>query len=432
MKTEHYESRVDSASARKNYREKWLHQLKRARRVYCFQRWADQRGKRRIKISEVIQWAYLDIRHIAIWNVNSLLQIRSYGSLIKKIYGLSYLKQWYRMAYLVVVIRTQATSFRLNHFFDQRRWGRVKDFAFNRHIKVHNKILGYPNHDELEILAHKLKFFEYCNLQQLQTPKILAVFEGGKVTLPSTGMFNIPENDLFVKELTGGMGRGAAKFSYQHGGYYDRNGKAYTKKNLITYLEDYSTRKNSMLVQYALKNHSSWEKFTSGGLASCRIVTGVSHEDKREVIPFFASMKMPTGNNDIDNFSKGSLVASVDIQSGIMTSAITFKPKNGIFGFDAHPDTGHPIKGETLPFWNELIEFVKNFHKHFQTLCIGWDVSLTESGFCVLEGNVEWGSDIIEAPANCPLADTIYAEWFDGWATKMKGKEIIPYKKPRY
>lgn len=432
MQVRHRDRRTNHVSSPEKDRERWLELLRQARRVYFFQKWKDQREVRKVRISEIIQWTFADTRHIVLWNINILLQLRAYGAQIKKAYGLSYFRQWCRMAYLVFVIRTLASSFRLNHFFDQKRWNRVQDFAFNRHIKVHNNTLGYPHHEELGILAHKLKFFEYCQSKHVQNPEILAVFEEGKITLPSNGVFRIPKSDLFVKELAGGMGRGAMKFSYTNGCFQNRTGKMYTANDLLTFLKDYSSKTNSILVQHALKNHHSWQNFTDGGLATCRIVTGISPDDESDIIPFFASMKMPTGKIDADNFSKGSLVASVDIQSGLMTSAITFKPKNGMFVFETHPDTGHPIKGEVLPFWNDLIEFVKHLHQHFQTRCIGWDICLTQSGVSVLEGNVEWGSDLIEAPANRPLADTIYPKWFEGWAKQMEGKEIIPYKLPWY
>lgn len=426
MQIKQIDNKLNRSASTIELREKWLKEIRRARRVYSFQKWADQRNEREISAGEISQWIYDDVEYIVVNCMNLFLQLRRYGAAIKKEYGLSYLQQWHRMVYLVFVIRTKAVRFRLNHFFDQTRWHHVKDFALGTHIKVHNQILGYPHHDDLGILVHKLKFFEFCKARGLQTPEILAVFEAGKITYLSNGKFSFPQADLFVKELASGMGMGAKKFSYKNEFYQDTDNRLFTEHDIHQFLINYSKNTNSILVQNALRNHDSWKKFTSGSLATCRIVTGISPFNEDKVIPFFAAMKMPTGKSDIDNFSKGNIATSVDIQTGIMQSAISCKPINGKFVFDVHPDSGHLIKGEVLPFWNELVEFAKKVHLQFKTICVGWDISLTEEGFTVLEGNVEWGSDVIEGPANYLIADTAYPEWFDGWVKRMNGKELIP------
>ena len=414
-----------------NVREAWLNELQLSRRVYFFQKWKDQGKERHISGKELLEWLRLDLLYLFESTINLLLNLRKFGPAIKKEYGISYFRQLYRMAFLVYVIRTKAARFRLNHLFHDNRWKRVKEYAFSKHIRVHNVVLGYPHHEELGILAHKLKFYHYCKNNQINTPEILAVYSSGLLTSPSSLPPEIPKKDLFMKEVAGGNGRGAKKFMYDDGFYRDSNGAKYFREDLNRFFVDYSNTISGIIIQDALQNHDYWKKFTSGGLATCRIVTGISPLDTDEIMPFFATVKMPVGKTEVDNYSKGSIAAFVDMDTGLMKSATSSVPYKGKFVFDYHPDTGHKIEGEVLPGWKELIDFAKTVHLHFETISVGWDISLTNNGITVLEGNVEWGSDVIEGPSGRPIADTVYTEWFNGWRNRMKHKKVIPYKLPR-
>lgn len=403
-----------------DFREKWLNEIRRARRVYSFQLWADQREERNISLSELLRWIREDIKYAFVNSLNILLNLRKYGSIIKKEYRLSYLKQGYRMAYLVFVIRTQAFRFRLNHLFEKSRWERAKNHAYSRHIRAHNLVLGYPHRDDIDIIAHKLKFHIHCSKHGLPTPDILAVYESGKQVSSFGDSKSLPKINLFMKELSGGMGYGIKKFSCENGIYLDSNGKKYSEDELRHFFKEYSLNTHPILIQKALKNHDTWKEFTSGGLATCRVVTGKSPINDEEVIPFFATFKMPVQNLYVDNFSKGSVAAPIDLETGRMGVAVASLPQKGKFRFEYHPDTGRKIRGEVLPFWREVIELSKKVHQHFKTIDIGWDIALTEDGLTVLEGNVEWGSDVIEGPGTIPIADTIYPEWFDGWVKRRR------------
>ena len=408
-------NRPDHQTESFNFREKWLKEIRRARRGYFFQLWADQRKDRNISLIELLNWFGDDIRYAYVNSLNILLNLRKFGSTIKKEYGLSYLKQAYRMAYLVFVIRTKASRFRLNHLFEKSRWERVNNHAFSRHIRAHNLVLGYPYRDDLNIIAHKLKFHIHCREHGLPTPEILAVYESGKQVSSFGDSESLPKINLFMKELSGGMGYGIKKFNYKNGIYFDSNGETYSGNELRQFFKDYSLNSHPILIQKVLKNHDSWKEFTGGGLATCRVVTGKSSQSSEDIVPFFATFKMPVQNLYVDNFSKGSVASPIDLKTGMMGVAVSSLPQKGKFRFEHHPDTGCKIKGEILPFWQEVIELSKKVHHHFKTIDIGWDIALTEEGLTILEGNVEWGSDVIEGPGSIPIADTIYPEWFDGW-----------------
>lgn len=431
MQSKYQEQYTNLKSVKTQQRENWMQYLYQARRVYFFQKWADKRKDRSVSLDEIAQWIYTDIRHIVRWNINILLQIRAYGDIIKKTYGVSFFRQWYRMVYIVLFLRTTATRFRTAHLFDENHWKQVEDFSYGRHFNVMDRMLGYPHHDELKIITDKFQFFKFCTEKGIRTPKVLAVFEDGEISYPSNRDFQIPSNDLFMKELAGGMGRGARKFTFNNGRFFDRFENVFTKDELLNFLIQYSKTISNIIVQPAINNHKTWKKFTSGGLATCRIVTGISATDKHEIEPLLAVMKMPNGNIDADNSGKGSVMAPIDVESGMMSSCAAFRPIDGSFTFEAHPDTGYTFTGDILPSWNEILEFVKDLHKQFNTHSIGWDLSLTEDGISVIEGNIEWGSDLHEGPSNCPIANTKFVHWFDGWVKLMRDNEVVSYSKFR-
>lgn len=422
---------ISTISSSVDAREVWLKELHLSRRIYFFQKWADQRKSKKVSVGELFQWISMDLWYFIENTINLLLNLRKYGPAIRKEYGLSYLKQFYRMAYLVYVIRTKAARFRLSHLFEDSRWNRVRDYAFSRHIRVHNIVLGYPHQQDLEVLANKCKFYHHCKERGIPTPEIWSVYHSGSATSPSGGSPLIPKRDLFMKEAAGGNGRGAKKFTFKNGYYRDAQGINYSERELHQFFVDYSKNRTSILIQSALRNHDSWKNFTSGSLATCRVVTGISSYNKNEIIPFFVIMKMPAAITDIDNYSKGSIAANVDIHTGKMQTAVSAIPNKGKFTFDSHPYTGQKIKGEVLPFWNELIVISKRVHRQFKTISVGWDISLTEEGWTILEGNVEWGSDVIEGPSGKPIADSNYTEWFAEWRKRTEGLNVIHYKLPR-
>lgn len=91
-----------------------------------------------------------------------------------------------------------------------------------------------------------------------------------------------------------------------------------------------------------------------------------------------------------DNWSRGGLFTPLDVETGVLGAALEEPSKTAgqPVWHDVHPDTGAVIKGLEVPRWDELktalLELVAAF-PFFRY--VGWDVLVTEEGFCVLEGN---------------------------------------------
>lgn len=401
----------------------WLKRIHNCRRHYFFQKWMDNAEGENISVKNLLKWVANDISYLIKWNINLLLQLRAYGSVVKKYSGLSFFQQWKRMAYLVFRVRVDSNALRVHHLFQDERWANVHTYSFNRHTLVQNEFMGYSYQDEITCLRDKLKYYKFCRDHNIKTPEVYSVIEKGTITFSNAEEGPLPPKNLFMKELHGSHGRGAKKFVYTDGVFSDRSGNVHSPDELASYFKDMSKKVGGVIVQEALENHPEWKKFTNGSLATCRVVTGRS-PDNDDIIPFFAVFRMPYGDSDADNYSVGGLATSIDVKTGKMGKTVTPKPINGSFSFDKHPVTGEQITGEHLYHWNEVVEIAKETHKNFKCLSIGWDISLTTDGFYIVEGNSFWMSGSIEGTAGFSMYETKYPEWVEDWI-EIRSKEKI-------
>ncbi len=99
----------------------------------------------------------------------------------------------------------------------------------------------------------------------------------------------------------------------------------------------------------------------------------------------FTFLRIGQKNSVVDNGGAGGLIASIDSETGIVDS-----PGVTEFGHTAlfHPDTGAQILGKQIPRWEEMKETAKTLALTIPTQkYISWDLSLTDQGWVVVEGN---------------------------------------------
>lgn len=395
-------------------KERWLKRLKNERLYhYAYQKWVSSPEGEKISLIKLLIWIWNDLKYLLKWNINLLLQLRAYGIQVKRYSGLSFYEQWKRMAYLVFVIRADSNKFRYNHLFEQDRWEKGDLFSYSRHNRITRKIEGFFPEDDVNRIHNKLKFFELCENYGWNTSSIHAIYEKGLLTYPNQEEIYFPKRDLFVKNVDGGQGSGSKYIIYENGIYRDFEGRKYDSDGLKAYLKKESKRTESLLIQDAEKNHDEWKRFSNGALATCRIVTGRSLKERDKIIPFFATLRMPVGKASADNYSLGGFASAIDIKTGKLGKAISSKPYLGSFSWNVHPDTCEQITGSTLYCFKKILDFTIEIHHKFSTLAVGWDLSLTEEGPCVIEGNPYWGAEVMESPANKPLCMTSYPIWVE-------------------
>lgn len=122
-------------------------------------------------------------------------------------------------------------------------------------------------------------------------------------------------------------------------------------------------------------------QFHPRSLNTIRVAT-VKFDDGVEVVAAF--FRTGRAGNIVDNAGAGGVFGTIDIETGVI-EAVGDK-----FGkqYEVHPDTGVPILGFTIPRWEEAKDIAKELAQIVKgNRYAGWDLALTERGWCMIEGN---------------------------------------------
>lgn len=123
--------------------------------------------------------------------------------------------------------------------------------------------------------------------------------------------------------------------------------------------------------------------FHPASLNTLRVVT-ISNGDRCEV--FGALLRMGAHGSVIDNTHAGGVYAPINIETGtIEIEAIDSQNHH----YANHPDTGKPIKGFKIPYWNQIVETCKKASQTIPNIHFaGWDLCVIRDGQIeIIEGN---------------------------------------------
>jgi hypothetical protein len=269
---------------------------------------------------------------------------------------------------------------------------------------------GKPS-DGREMLD-KGRFFADCNEYGLPTTPILAEFQEGALARwygPDPG--KLPHADLFSKPTRGVNGRGASWWHRGPSGWYRSEGESLGTEQVLRLLAQESA-KEPLILQPKLSNHPRMATVSAGGLCTVRVVTVGLPGGNAELV--VASLRMPIGLSATDNFAGGGLGSAIDLDTGCLRAAVRKRPDYGYAVYSTHPDTGQAIEGFCVPCWDEVVELCLRGQEAFsQYHSVGWDVAVTEDGPLLLEGNSDWGIDVIQIPHELPIGLTRFAGFYD-------------------
>lgn len=283
------------------------------------------------------------------------------------------------------------------HNFQPQDWGRfgldhpanrrrIREYLGERdalplHRLATSLSFGYSD------LHSKIGFDRFAREHQLRAVTIVSQGQSGQVTHHKPW----PHQDLMLKPayLDCGCGCGIELIRFQAHDltWWSKSGDRITPETIGPYT--YRTIEDTTwLLQPYLKNHPTWQKFTNGGLSTCRVVTGRTSASGE---PFLigAFIRFPIGNMIVDNLSQGGLAADIDITNGTMSSGYSWK--NTSLEYDIHPDTEGRITGEKVPSWAEVSQLCLDAHRPAGNWrSVGWDVTLTTDGPTLVEANTGW------------------------------------------
>lgn len=144
---------------------------------------------------------------------------------------------------------------------------------------------------------------------------------------------------------------------------------------------------NYLVCEHIEQNNYAGKIF-SGSVNTIRLLTMV---DKCTGEPFIAGAVHRFGTNKtapVDNWIRGGIVCFIEPDNGVLGKGVT-PPINGNANWhDHHPETGEKIVGKKIEGWETLVVDIMNLCKKLDhTPYIGWDIAVTDDGFCVIEAN---------------------------------------------
>ena len=255
-------------------------------------------------------------------------------------------------------------------------------------------------------LDDKIAFDARCRAHQLAVAPVVMTFRDGR----ASGEAPLPPEDLFAKPARGRGGRGAERWDHVDGGRYrDVAGRELSAPALVERLRRKS-RERAWLVQRRLTNHPAIADLSNGALSTVRALTCLDERGRPELVA--AVFRMAIGaNRTVDNIHAGGIAAAVDLARGTLSDASDLGMDARLGWLDRHPETGGRITGRTLPLWRELCDLAVRAHRAFDDrVMIGWDIGLTASGPCLVEGNSGPDVDLMQRPARRGLADGRFGE----------------------
>jgi alpha-L-glutamate ligase-like protein len=238
------------------------------------------------------------------------------------------------------------------------------------------------------VVDDKLRMRDLCLRIGVSTPAVYGAI-GQHSTLRRLADFLGPRDDFVIKPNRGSAGRGVLVIVGRDGPHYVRhNGERWRPEQIRQHLSDilsgmYSLggRPDQALVQQRVRLHPDFAPVAYKGIPDIRIVL-YRHE------PAMAMLRLPTkASNGRANLHQGGIGAGVDLASGLTHHAVQ---RNRFIL--AHPDTGIPVIGMRVPFWDEVLDLSRRVAEAVGLGYIGVDVVIdAEQGPMLLEANARPG-----------------------------------------
>jgi alpha-L-glutamate ligase-like protein len=249
-------------------------------------------------------------------------------------------------------------------------------------ILDHNPRSLYPQVDD------KLRMHALCRRIGVPTPAIYA--EVGYHSM----LGRLPEllgdhEDFVIKPNRGSAGRGVLVVVGRAGNRYLRhNGQRLACDHIRQHLSDilsgmYSLggRPDKAILQQRVRLHPAFEAVAYKGIPDIRVVLYRNE-------PAMAMLRLPTrASNGRANLHQGGLGVGVELAGGLTHHAV----QRNRFVL-AHPDTGVPVVGMRVPFWNEVLAMSRRVAEAVGLGYIGVDIVIdADEGPMLLEANARPG-----------------------------------------
>lgn len=252
------------------------------------------------------------------------------------------------------------------------------------------------------VLRDKFLFGIVAEGLGINTPHNIALIDGenliginGEMAAGAEGMkINelqtlFPNLDAFAKIIDGECANGVFHIEVKDGIVYVDGEKCGMDK-----LEQIFSDRRYVL-QHRISQHESLNAIFPKSINTIRLVT-VYNKKSNEVEVLSAVLRVGRGNNHVDNWAAGGLSIGIDIEDGALRKYGFYKPGYGTKA-TIHPDSNVKFEGYHVPYLNEAVKLAKRFHYYLKGIhSIGWDIAITPTGPCFIEGNDNWEISLMQ------------------------------------
>jgi len=253
----------------------------------------------------------------------------------------------------------------------------------------------YPGNPRklLNLVDDKLRTKELLEEVDIPFPELYSVFS--RVHDLRNLEESLKRDEFVIKPSIGAGGRGIVVIKGRvDDGWVKSNGKILgfkeIQKHCLEVLEGVHSLDNNpcpVFFEYLIKSHSALEQVSFEGVPDVRIIV-------YRGVPAMAMVRLPTKQSSgRANLHQGAVGAGINISDGKTVNAISKdKPVH------SHPDTGSPLVGVEIPFWEEILTIASKSYDAVGLNYLGVDVAIDEKfGPLVLELNARPGLSIQNA-----------------------------------
>ncbi|MFT5821281.1 MAG: alpha-L-glutamate ligase-like protein [Crocinitomix sp.] len=195
---------------------------------------------------------------------------------------------------------------------------------------------------------------------------------------------------LAIKPANGSGGQGIKILTKDEEGEWISSGKPIEENEIFLFLANIIMgffslgTSDCVLIEECIIPHDCFHTVYPEGVADLRVILY-----RNEIV--MGMLRVPTDKSDGKaNLHQGGMGIGINLETGKMTDGY-----DGTGYYSSHPDSGSPIRGVTIPFWEEILELSLLTAKHFPLKYLGVDIVIDKvKGPLVMEVNVRPGLGI--------------------------------------
>lgn len=137
------------------------------------------------------------------------------------------------------------------------------------------------------------------------------------------------------------------------------------------------------LLEQVIVQHPALAAFNPSSVNVPRLNTMIGRDGQVHI--FSALFRTGRGDTVVDNLDAGGMCATIDVDTGVIINTAIDKQSRE---YIVHPVTGQVFPGFRVPHWEQAKALaVKAALETPDMRYIGWDVAITDTGVCLVEGN---------------------------------------------